>query len=79
MVIERYKSGFIPPGDHPFEDLSKSSNSGNGISGDSIDGSRGGSDPSLHQQSHHTVKGTISGGNKKKRVGIFGIFSSNKV
>ncbi|XP_077287263.1 formin-binding protein 1-like Cip4 isoform X5 [Arctopsyche grandis] len=78
MVIERYKSGFVPPGDHPFEDLSKSGGSGNGIGGDSIDGHRGGSDPSLHHQQHHTVKGTMSGGKLKKRVGIFGIFSSNK-
>lgn len=78
LVIERYKSGFLPHGDYPFEDLSKTG--GSGMRGDSIDGPRGGSDPSLHHLSHqHTVKGTMSGGKMKKRVGLFTIFSSNKV
>lgn len=73
MVIERYKSGFTPPGDFPFEDLS------------TVKMSLDAGDNRLPQpimqpiQNHLTVKGTVSGGKMKKRVGLFGIFSSNKV
>ncbi|KAL1131809.1 hypothetical protein AAG570_011421 [Ranatra chinensis] len=72
LVIDRYKSGFEPPGDVVFEDLSRTDSS--------------------HQHHHSssatlpvrpdtvmTVKGTMSAGKLKKRVGIFGIFSSNKL
>lgn len=73
MVIERYKSGFTPPGDFPFEDLS------------TVKMSLDTGDNRLPQpimqpiHNHLTVKGTVSGGKMKKRVGLFGIFSSNKV
>ncbi|XP_055387140.1 formin-binding protein 1-like [Condylostylus longicornis] len=67
-VIERYQSGFTPPNDIPFEDLSKS-------------------DPDTSNNHHYsnipmnhlTVKGTMGANKLKKRVGIFGIFSSNKI
>ncbi|XP_076316139.1 formin-binding protein 1 homolog isoform X1 [Tachypleus tridentatus] len=67
LVIEKFKSGFSPPEDHPFEDLSNIKNcEGN---------------TSLHTVSPfktETIKGTITGGKVKKRGGIFGIFGSNK-
>ncbi|KAL9909401.1 cdc42-interacting protein 4 homolog isoform X7 [Glossina fuscipes] len=66
-VIERYQSGFTPPTDIPFEDLSKQDPE---------------SSQESHynnvQSSHLTVKGTISANRIKKRVGIFNIFGSNK-
>jgi hypothetical protein len=31
-VIEKYKSGFLPPADHPFEDLSTTDGSTSNIS-----------------------------------------------
>lgn len=72
MVIERYKSGFQPPGDFPFEDLSVAK---------TYDSNSQLSQPVMQPiHNHHlTVKGTVSGGKIKKRVGLFGIFSSNKV
>ncbi|KAJ8985720.1 hypothetical protein NQ317_014371 [Molorchus minor] len=72
MVIEKYKSGFPPPEDFPFEDLSKagsdcgSANNVNNIlqvSGKIKDGG-------------YTVKGTITGKALKKRTGLFHIFGS---
>lgn len=64
----RYQSGFQPPADIPFEDLSKAD-----------------TESTHNSQIHHamnphaTMKGTIGAKNLKKRVGIFNIFSSNKV
>lgn len=71
MVIERYKSGFQPPGDFPFEDLSVAK---------TYDSNSQLSQPVMQPiHNHLTAKGTVSGGKIKKRVGLFGIFSSNKV
>jgi hypothetical protein len=72
MVIERYKSGFQPPEDIPFEDLSaiKSGEVQNPVNTVAITSMR---------PEAMTVKGTMSAGKIKKRVGLFGIFSSNKV
>lgn len=71
LVIERYKSGFQPPGDFPFEDLSVAKN---------YDSNSQLAQPVMQPiHNHLTVKGTVSGGKIKKRVGLFGIFSSNKV
>jgi len=71
-VIERYKSGFQPPSDIPFEDLSAIK------SGEQV--------PVINSMNAIpvrpeavTVKGTMSAGKLKKRVNIFNIFSSNKV
>lgn len=69
-VIERYQSGFQPPGDIPFEDLSKADS-------ESSHNSQNNSNAMNHNA---TMKGGTMGANKlKKRVGIFNIFSSNKV
>ncbi|XP_031778638.1 formin-binding protein 1-like isoform X2 [Nasonia vitripennis] len=71
LVIERYKSGFQPPGDFPFEDLSAVK---------MLDSNSRLAQPAMQPiHNHLTVKGTVSGGKIKKRVGIFGIFSSNKL
>ncbi|XP_075226345.1 formin-binding protein 1-like Cip4 isoform X2 [Lycorma delicatula] len=70
LVIERYKSGFQPPGDIPFEDL-------NGRGGDSGTMPLPISSVSFRPEPM-TVKGTMSANKLKKRVGLFGIFSSNK-
>ncbi|XP_052892849.1 formin-binding protein 1-like isoform X5 [Anopheles moucheti] len=68
IVIEKYQSGFQPPGDIPFEDLSKpdpdaSNNSQTHNSSTGLN--------------HMTGKGTTKD-KLKKRVGIFGIFTGNK-
>ncbi|VVC30410.1 Hypothetical protein CINCED_3A008289 [Cinara cedri] len=76
LVIERYKSGFEPPGDFPFDDLSRGGEStpltmpgGNSYISSGI---------GAHRAESMTVKGTMSAGKLKKRVGLFAIFSSNK-
>ena len=71
LVIERYKSGFLPPDDIPFEDLSKGcsdSGSANNINNIQISGKL--------KEGGYTVKGTITGKAMKKRAGIFHIFGS---
>jgi len=71
LVIERYKSGFQPPGDFPFEDLSVAKN---------YESNSQLAQPVMQPiHNHLTVKGTVAGGKIKKRVGLFGIFGSNKV
>ncbi|XP_017014267.2 formin-binding protein 1-like isoform X2 [Drosophila takahashii] len=65
-VIERYQSGFTPPRDIPFEDLSK-------CDPDSVQDSHYSS-----STNHLTIKGTMSANKLRKRVGIFNIFGSNK-
>lgn len=67
-VIERYKTGFLPPPDYVFEDLSKADSESSTYS----------SQNNLNSN-HLTQKGTIGANKLKKRAGIFGIFSSNKV
>ncbi|XP_024084583.1 formin-binding protein 1-like isoform X2 [Cimex lectularius] len=68
LVIERYKSGFETPGDFPFDDLSKP------------DGNQ--HTPTIHTslpiKPEATTRGTLSASKLRKRVGLFGIFSSNK-
>ncbi|XP_068149843.1 formin-binding protein 1-like isoform X6 [Drosophila tropicalis] len=66
-VIERYQSGFTPPTDIPFEDLSK-------LDPDAVQ------DSTYSNSTSHllTVKGTISANKIKKRVGIFSLFGSTK-
>ncbi|XP_058462646.1 formin-binding protein 1-like isoform X4 [Malaya genurostris] len=67
-VIEKYQSGFQPPGDLPFEDLAKA---------DSDTSNNSQSYPPTAGLNHLTAKGTTTQ-KLKKRVGIFGIFASNK-
>lgn len=69
-VIEKYQSGFQPPGDLPFEDLSKA-DSDTSNNSQNYNTSTGGG------LNHLTAKGTTKD-KLKKRVGIFGIFTSNK-
>lgn len=66
----RYQSGFVPPSDIPFEDLSK-------MDPDSSNHSQYHSATNVNN--HMTHRGTIGANKLKKRTGIFGIFSSNKV
>ncbi|KAK7873526.1 hypothetical protein R5R35_008785 [Gryllus longicercus] len=70
MVIDRYKSGFQPPEDIPFEDLSAIKSGEVPPPVNHV--------PIAQMRPAETVKGTMSAGKLKKRVGIFGIFSSNK-
>ncbi|CAB4069347.1 FNBP1 [Lepeophtheirus salmonis] len=80
LVIERYKSGFSPPGDHPFEDLSSNSSTSSSSHNNSHDSSSvNGSNTSIQNQSEkRTILGTITGGRVKKRSGILGLFTNNK-
>nr|CAI5865422.1 unnamed protein product [Callosobruchus analis] len=73
LVIEKYKSGFQPPDDFPFEDLSKGSGgsdsgSANNINSIALSGKL--------KDGGYTVKGTITGKSMKKRTGLFHIFGS---
>ncbi|XP_066153190.1 formin-binding protein 1-like isoform X3 [Euwallacea fornicatus] len=71
LVIEKYKSGFQPPEDFPFEDLSKGgsdSGSSNNLNNIQLGGKI--------KDGGYTVKGTITGKAIKKRAGIFNIFGS---
>ncbi|CAH0691217.1 unnamed protein product [Chilo suppressalis] len=69
LVIERYKSGFVPPEDFAFEAMA---------GGDTTD-----SAAAPHHHPHHlnhltAARGTVSGNRIKKRGGLLSIFSSNK-
>lgn len=74
LVIERYKSGFNPPEDYPFEDLSRG-------------GSDSGSTPNINslqlpsklKDAGLTVKGTVSGKGIKKRAGLLSLFGNRGV
>ncbi|XP_018572282.1 formin-binding protein 1-like [Anoplophora glabripennis] len=71
LVIEKYKSGFQPPEDFPFEDLSKGgsdSGSANNINNIQVSGKL--------KDGGYTVKGTITSKAMKKRTGLFHIFGS---
>ena len=70
LVIERYKSGNSPPKDIPFEDLSNPK-SNSEYSSNHLNFSK--------PTKSDTFRGTISGAMSKKRVGLFGLFGSNKV
>lgn len=64
MVIEKFKSGYDPPEDLPFEDLSNPRN--------------GEISYSTTRTDQITVRGTLSNSRHKKRGRILNIFSSNK-
>jgi len=90
IVIGRYKSGFNPPGDIPFEDLSNFNSSNNSLSANN-NGVNPGSQNSLHsstsqenpaQQSPNKLNtlgkaGTI-GNKKKSKPSVINIFHKNK-
>nr|XP_006811822.1 PREDICTED: formin-binding protein 1 homolog [Saccoglossus kowalevskii] len=70
MMIDRYKSGLDPPGDFPFEDISKN-NDGDNISTGS------GNTPAGYKSGSLTLSGT--GRRKgKNRAGIFHIFQKDE-
>ena len=75
-MIERYKSGFSPPQDYPFEDLSN-------MDTQSANGSMSSLPPHIVVQQpmseKKTILGTITGGRVKKRSGILGLFTNSKV
>jgi hypothetical protein len=75
QVIERFKSGFVPPEDFPFEDLSAIK------CGEQAPIQTNGHANTIRADSNHslTYKGTLTSGKLKKRSGIFGIFGTNKV
>lgn len=66
LVIEKYKSGYDPPEDIPFEDLSNPSS--NGVLSNTLS----------NRTDNLTVKGTLSGGKNRKRGRILNIFSNAK-
>ena len=70
-MVEKYKSGFLPPGDIPFEDLS-TVDSGSGTSSTTTP-------QSTPSEKKTSILGTITGGKIKKRSGLLGIFGQNKV
>ena len=87
-MIEKYKSGFLPPGDIPFEDLSSLDNvSGSDIrylayrlislSSGNINAST--TPQGTPSEKKTSILGTITGGKIKKRSGLLGIFGQNKV
>ncbi|XP_059047441.1 formin-binding protein 1-like [Achroia grisella] len=66
LVIDRYKSGFVPPEDFQFEPAA---------GGDTTDSTTN----NHHHHNHLTAaRGTVSGNRIKKRGGLLSIFSSNK-
>lgn len=71
VVIEKYKSGFVPPCDIPFEDLSSSSA-----------GLTDNHSPTVNSRQSvrvDSIKGMMTTGMRaKRRTGIFGIFGSSK-
>ena len=71
LVIEKYKSGFLPPGDIPFEDLS-TAESGSGLGSTTTP-------QNTPSEKKNSILGTITGGKIKKRSGLLGIFGQNKV
>ena len=84
LVVEKFKSGFCPPADIPFEDLSNNMD-GRKDRGDiqSINGSMssmvvGGQGPP-HLSEKKSILDTITGGRVKKRSGLLGLFAASKV
>ena len=89
LVIEKFKSGFLPPGDIPFEDLSSLDN----MSGTQSQINTGqvfiikfhlgsinpGTPQGTPSEKKTSILGTITGGKIKKRSGLLGIFGQNKV
>jgi len=74
IVIEKFKSGFSPPGDVPFEDLSSTDTA-------SVNGSMSSMPQSINHpvmEKKTSIIGTITGGRIRKRSGLLGLFSNSK-
>ena len=69
VVVGKYKSGFQPPGDIPFEDLSNAN----------LPQSQNNGQTPKNPPRTDSMRNTVSGGKGKKRAGFFGIFSGAKV
>ena len=83
-VVEKFKSGFTPPGDIPFEDLSTAetvsvNGSMSSMNHQGISGSLSGGAGIPGSAEKKTILGTITGGRVKKRSGLLGLFANNKV
>ncbi|XP_057366986.1 formin-binding protein 1-like isoform X1 [Daphnia carinata] len=85
LVIERYKSGFSPPEDVPFEDLSNmrsgsvgsdSSSNGGGVGSGAIHSTISLTSSGILKS--ETKSGTLTAMKLKKRAGIFSIFNAGK-
>lgn len=85
-MIERYKSGFSPPEDVPFEDLSNmrsgsvgsdSSSNGGGVGSGAIHSTISLTSSGILKS--ETKSGTLTAMKLKKRAGIFSIFNAGKV
>jgi len=73
LVVARFKSGYQPPEDIPFEDLSAIKN------GEALPIQTNGYGNSLKPDNQSlTYKGTVGAGKSKKRSGLFGIFGNTK-
>jgi hypothetical protein len=84
LVIERYKSGFSPPEDVPFEDLSNMRSGSVGSDSSSNGGGSGAIHSTISLTSSGILKseskgGTLTAMKLKKRAGIFSIFNAGKV
>ncbi len=81
LVVEKYKSGFTPPSDIPFEDLSSGGGGGSGGGSDtaSVNGSTNSIPVIPGSAEKRTILGTITGGRVKKRSGLLGLFANSKV
>lgn len=69
IVIEKYKSGFEPPQDIPFEDLSSSDHTNTNHNTPPV---------STSMDKKLSLLGTITGGKIRKRSGLLGIFTQSK-
>ena len=87
MIVEKFKSGFSPPGDIPFKDLSHNpeERGGGGADADADNQSIKGSLVSVQVEGiteKKTLLGTITGTRAfggRKRSGIMGLFHASKV
>ena len=78
LVIERHKSGNLPPVDFPFEDLSNPSTIGTPDT--PAPGGKGSSHLNYSNSiKSETLRGTLSIARLRKRGGLLNMFSSNKV
>ena len=83
LVVERYKSGILPPDDYPFEDLSamaRNSDDGSMMNGSGSDASENGSTPNGgaggHRSSSHGLHHSASSVTRSET--IRGTFSASK-
>jgi len=69
-VVDKYRTGFQIPGPIPFEDLSN---------GPSVNSNNVINTPESRTQKNTVKSGTLGGGKKKNRGGLFKIFGNSNV